>query len=167
MKCPLCGLINPDTAQRCDCGYDFQKGTVEKSYLTHAEKGSVGIGGWLLLVCLGLTVFSPLMTITTLGSTYQEVSPIFGQFPGLRTITILVFILSAGVTCFGIYAGATLWQKTPGTVRTAKRYLVVLLLYTVVVSILPFMAGLPSQVNKAMITEIFKYGFYAFLNFAI
>lgn len=24
MKCPNCGLINPDTAMWCDCGYDFQ-----------------------------------------------------------------------------------------------------------------------------------------------
>jgi len=23
MKCPQCGLFNPDEAQRCDCGYDF------------------------------------------------------------------------------------------------------------------------------------------------
>lgn len=23
MDCPTCGLINPPTAQRCDCGYDF------------------------------------------------------------------------------------------------------------------------------------------------
>jgi eukaryotic-like serine/threonine-protein kinase len=27
LECPGCGLINPDTAQRCDCGYDFQAGT--------------------------------------------------------------------------------------------------------------------------------------------
>ena len=30
MKCPHCGLINPDTSQRCDCGYDFEKKTVVK-----------------------------------------------------------------------------------------------------------------------------------------
>jgi hypothetical protein len=24
MDCPQCGLINPNTAQRCDCGYDFE-----------------------------------------------------------------------------------------------------------------------------------------------
>ena len=33
MKCPNCKLINPDSAQRCDCGYDFISGLMEKSYL--------------------------------------------------------------------------------------------------------------------------------------
>ena len=26
MDCPFCGLINPDSAERCDCGYDFRTG---------------------------------------------------------------------------------------------------------------------------------------------
>lgn len=34
MDCPRCGLINPETAQRCDCGYDFQSRTVQKSFDT-------------------------------------------------------------------------------------------------------------------------------------
>ncbi len=32
MKCPICGLINPDTALRCDCGYDFPSGQIKESY---------------------------------------------------------------------------------------------------------------------------------------
>lgn len=32
MKCPRCGLFNPDSAERCDCGYDFKARTVEKAY---------------------------------------------------------------------------------------------------------------------------------------
>ena len=33
MHCPRCRLINPDTAARCDCGYDFETGVVKESYL--------------------------------------------------------------------------------------------------------------------------------------
>jgi Flp pilus assembly protein TadB len=29
MDCPRCGLVNPPTAQRCDCGYDFLSRKVE------------------------------------------------------------------------------------------------------------------------------------------
>lgn len=38
MECPMCKLENPDSAVRCDCGYDFKKRTVEQSYLTANEK---------------------------------------------------------------------------------------------------------------------------------
>jgi hypothetical protein len=33
MKCTNCGLINPETAERCDCGYDFATQVVKDSYL--------------------------------------------------------------------------------------------------------------------------------------
>ncbi len=33
MKCPKCGLVNPDDAQRCQCGYDFELMKQLTSYL--------------------------------------------------------------------------------------------------------------------------------------
>ena len=35
--CPHCRLINPDTALRCDCGYDFSSGTLKESHLKAHE----------------------------------------------------------------------------------------------------------------------------------
>jgi hypothetical protein len=32
-KCPRCGLWSTGSALRCDCGYDFEKGTIEESYI--------------------------------------------------------------------------------------------------------------------------------------
>lgn len=33
MKCPKCGLLNPDNAQKCQCGYDFELMRQLTSYL--------------------------------------------------------------------------------------------------------------------------------------
>jgi hypothetical protein len=37
MECPNCGLFNPATAQRCDCGFDFASRTVRGSFLSPRE----------------------------------------------------------------------------------------------------------------------------------
>jgi hypothetical protein len=42
MKCPRCGLINPDTALRCDCGYDFAAKEIRESYVAAAENAKAG-----------------------------------------------------------------------------------------------------------------------------
>ena len=42
MQCPNCGLLNPASALRCDCGYDFASGSVQPSYLTEKEHATRG-----------------------------------------------------------------------------------------------------------------------------
>ena len=53
MECPKCKLVNPPTAMRCDCGYDFQTHTMQKSYLTQRDKQlsriGAGVAGALLI----------------------------------------------------------------------------------------------------------------------
>lgn len=38
MECPKCGLINLESATRCDWGYDFISGEEKESYLYQHQK---------------------------------------------------------------------------------------------------------------------------------
>ena len=62
MKCPRCGLINPDIAQRCDCGYDFLSKTVQKAYFQ--QKLPAEIRGFLIF----LIVWNALGLFRAIGS---------------------------------------------------------------------------------------------------
>jgi hypothetical protein len=50
MKCPRCGLFNPDIAQRCDCGYDFETHTLQKAYVQQSLPGEIQTYVRLLIV---------------------------------------------------------------------------------------------------------------------
>jgi uncharacterized RDD family membrane protein YckC len=57
MDCPKCGLINPATAQRCDCGYDFETRTSVKpipSALTPLLGGAIRLPTGSELMLAGL-----------------------------------------------------------------------------------------------------------------
>ena len=176
MDCPNCRLVNPNTALRCDCGYDFQTGKIKESYVSDAAGGKArladrrpdrGVGGWLLLLCLSLTVFSPLLTLGSLAVGFAESSKYFAQFHGLLVINVVDTLLSVSLMAFSIYAGVRLWGIRPGAVRMAKIFLLCFLAYLAVAAVLPFMAGLPSAANAAMIGVVAINTFRGVIYFAI
>ena len=131
------------------------------------EPRSEGVGGWLLLFCLALTVFNPIITLVNFASGFPENVEYFDQFPGLLVITAIDVLLSLGLMGFSVYAGTGLWSIRPGAVQMAKRFLLCSLAYLAVASILPFMAGLPSAANEVMAVVVFKDVFRGIAYFAI
>jgi len=58
MNCPRCGLINPGTGQRCDCGYDFISKSRNEAYLASASNSSpskIAIGAQAVALTLAGT----------------------------------------------------------------------------------------------------------------
>ena len=41
VQCPRCGLYHPESAQRCDCGYDFASGEVKTPLSGHRGRQAI------------------------------------------------------------------------------------------------------------------------------
>ena len=67
--CPHCQLENPPGAQRCDCGYDFDSGTVRRALVSEQERAAIApsrisaykVAMWLLtmlaVIRVGLLIY--------------------------------------------------------------------------------------------------------------
>lgn len=114
------------------------------------------VGGWLLFLCVILTIISPLITIFNLVRSYVQIQELYDVYPGLLNLLLIDSVLSLSLTVLSIRAGIALWKLKPEAVKTAKNYLVIFLVYSIIAIFLPFTAGLPSEANSAMIFDIIK-----------
>lgn len=129
--------------------------------------GYKSVGGWLLLLCIGLTIGSPLRTFYNLITSYNEISQLFDLFPGLKNLLYVDGLLSTLLMVLSIRAGSALWNIKPGAVKIAKNYLLTFLGYSLVSVFLPFTAGLPSEANDVMVQEVVKGLIQSLLFFGI
>lgn len=96
MNCPRCGLINPETAQRCDCGYDFIGKRVERTHFGSSPNSSfskIAIGAQVMALLLagGAVVWGCWMVHTAL---YPGAS---GEFGGYSVLFAAVVGMPVGL----------------------------------------------------------------------
>lgn len=107
-----------------------------------------GVDGWLLLLCVSLTVLGPLGTLWSLWRAYGESAPNFGEFPGWATVFFITAGLTLALTGFGVFAGLGLWGLWPNAVRTAKVYLLCSIGYSGIAALLPLFSDLPTDASQ-------------------
>lgn len=75
MKCPECGLINPENAQRCDCGYNF-------IFTSPSPKGIGAIKGGVIIRDINMSFGSMIIFMIKL------------SIASIPTIIIIFFVIS-------------------------------------------------------------------------
>ena len=91
--------------------------------ITRVEPPLVGVRGWLLFLCISLTILAPLFTPVQIGKTLDEARPNFKTVPGFESYITTLLVLTVLIVGAGIYAGIALWRRWPGANITAQNYL--------------------------------------------
>ncbi len=79
--------------------------------------GPVGVGGWLLFLCVSLTILSPVATVISLIYSFSQAGPFFDDYPGLMRVCMADVFLSGALMIFSVYAGVALWRRKANAVR--------------------------------------------------
>lgn len=122
--CPRCGLLNPATAEVCDCGYDFRTGaTGPRRYGARRSFWSIRVDSAedakqaIRETALGLYAIAAIQAMSGFvigGRSYFATALVFGglafwlQKSGSRAAAVLLLIVSLGVV------GTIVWGWTTG-----------------------------------------------------
>ncbi|MGA9756559.1 MAG: DUF2569 family protein [Desulfobaccales bacterium] len=131
-----------------------------------------GVKGWLLLLCLNLTIFIPASclyeancTLDLFNSTRNKI--LLFMFKELLLYNMLLIGIMVFLTIFSFYAGLRLWEVKPRAVKIAKTFLILQLsLTSILVIIGPFMT-LPLGGNENILRDIIKRLTPSLLNFSL
>ena len=83
----------------------------------------VGVRGWLLLLCVGLIVFQPALTIRDLVELNGEMQRHSAALAGLDNFYLFVMVTSVLVTLASVWVGILLWRVQPGAHILARHFL--------------------------------------------
>jgi GYF domain 2/Protein of unknown function (DUF2569) len=87
------------------------------------DSGLVGVRGWLLALCIQLTIVGPLVAIGQLILLFQRLQPSF-YIVGLQNFYGFVFLVTCVFQLVAIVAGAMLWSRQHGAPKFTRWLLV-------------------------------------------
>jgi len=152
--------VSCDVAGACEGPFKIVEGAVPpvESSCQGTSLGTQyrGVGGWLMLLCLGMVILTPLRTIYALIMGYNELIPYFGVIVGVVDMLILQILISVGVMSLGICAGIMLFSVKPKAVTWAKAYLISLLVSDLVSYIVLNIPQVSQEVRQLMMQEGLK-----------
>jgi len=150
-KCPLCQkyidiTFNPETCPQCG-------GNLTSQNLKPEARGQYyGVGGWLLLLCIGMTILGPFLSLMAIAREVTESNKISAYIPEIETAVKIEAAFTIILISLSIYAGISLWAIRPKAVLKAKLYLILLPILSIL-SIFLTESVLPQSVKDAFIRE--------------
>lgn len=115
--------------------------------------GPKGVGGWLLLFCVGLTIPGPLYTLGQISINWEQAQPVFAQFPSLKTAVMWENAGSIALVIYGFVVGCMIWSGNPNGREIAKKFLLIRLFGFIGIEFIAvvLMVGMPSEVVASAI----------------
>jgi len=100
-----------------------------------------GVRGWLLFLCVTLTVLDPSAVLINLFIVADAAKPYFTRNPGFFRLILVNGVAGITLSVFSLYAGISLWKRLPGALTVARNYIRTVFAYSILAPFLPRLVG--------------------------
>ena len=111
----------------------------EIGYPASADQNPIGIGGWLLLFCVGLTIIGPLYSCCWINANWQITQIKFDHMPNLKLAAVWENAGMLALVVYGFVVGLMIWRGNANGREIAKKYLIIRLLSFILIEIVTIM----------------------------
>ncbi|MBW2132009.1 MAG: DUF2569 family protein [Deltaproteobacteria bacterium] len=180
-KCKECGKafdLKPENQSWYQIK-DLDKFSKERTNVSHQTENTVlhfistdnpnlvGVGGWLLLLCIQLTILTPLYTFFYIINSYDVAKPYLVSIPEFKSFVDFYNFIDVGFVIFSIYAGYSLWKRRYNAVKIAKIFLIAQLVYLVVIWIDFYNSEFPNVIKIRIYEELGSQTFRSVIVFIV
>lgn len=132
------------------------------------ENKYFGVKGWLLFLCIILTIFIPLLRSTTLvNEIREEVGYRSFHNIGEMRLVILDSFLVSWLIIFSLLSGVWLWLRKKNAVKMAKAFTLSCIAYGLVTFTYPLIGGFSDYTNTFLLFFLLKDFAFSFLFFGL
>jgi hypothetical protein len=119
--------VPPDTTFEIDSAETILRSALDPE-VGRPSRGPQGVRGWLLFLCINLTIiipFSCLYEANSVLETYYSATPVESLlFRHSLVFHLGVLAATIFLAVFSFHAGRKLWEARAGAINTAKRFLI-------------------------------------------
>jgi len=125
------------------------------------------VGGWLLLLCISLTIVAPIHSLYDLITSHELNVQLIVLDPDIESLINISIVLYVVVTVLSVRAGIALWKIKPRAVKIAKNYLLILFVYSIISILLTLMTKQISEEKIDLIADVDKSQIRPLISFVI
>ncbi len=128
----------------------------DRSFSPPDKPSTTGVHGWLLVLCLMLTVVGPVISVWIVGREFDALAARFVTSRGAQWAMIVAIASTTCSTLLGIYAGLRLWAIKPQAVRVARAALAVGLAVDVCTTAISTILATAAPADGALFYDILR-----------
>jgi hypothetical protein len=163
--CPKCGSVAVAPEAVVDKNWDAEMKPPPSLFSLAPAKPPRGVVGWLLFLCLSLTLFVPFVQGRIAWTALRNLATTSLTTNGTMLRLASVGAIYAGLTIFSFCAGLLLWLEEPRAVSVAKAYLWVSPTLVIPLHIILALAAVRVDLARVVVWQLtYSVVWYAYLS---